>query len=117
MEANRVPIPNGCWDRLMNPVNDWDKGMTVANQAEELFERIVGLARGTTDAAQQIAVATRQQRQSSEQAVQGARNVADLVKRGVDATSRTTKIAQDLQTVSGALADVTGRFKVTRTEA
>jgi methyl-accepting chemotaxis protein len=40
-------------------------------------------------------VATRQQRQSSEQAVQGARNVVDLVKQGVDATGRTTRIAQD----------------------
>lgn len=89
-----------------------DKGMAVANQAEELFERIVQFARGTTEAAQQIAVATRQQRQSSEQAVQGARNVADLVKQGVDATGRTTKIAQDLQSVSQALAEVTGKFRV-----
>ncbi|MFL5318268.1 MAG: methyl-accepting chemotaxis protein [Myxococcaceae bacterium] len=89
-----------------------DKGMAIANQAEELFERIVQFARGTTEAAQQIAVATRQQRQSSEQAVQGARNVADLVKQGVDATGRTTKIAQDLQTVSQALAEVTGKFRV-----
>lgn len=94
-----------------------DKGMAVANQAEELFERIVQLARGTTEAAQQIAVATRQQRQSSEQAVQGARNVADLVKQGVDATGRTTKIAQDLQSVSQALAAVTGKFTVKETQA
>jgi methyl-accepting chemotaxis protein len=44
--------------------------------------------------------------------VLGARNVADLVKQGVDATGRTTKIAQDLQSVSQALAEVTGKFRV-----
>jgi methyl-accepting chemotaxis protein len=92
-----------------------DKGVKVAEQASEVFSRIVELARGTTEAAQQIAVATRQQRQSSEQAVMGARNVADLVKQGVDATGRTTRIAQDLQTVAQALASVTGKFKVVRT--
>ncbi len=43
---------------------------------------------------------------------QGARNVADLVKQGVDATERTTKIAADLQSVAQALAQVTGRFRV-----
>jgi methyl-accepting chemotaxis protein len=86
----------------------------VAEQVSEVFHRIVELARGTTEAAQQIAIATRQQRQSSEQAVQGARNVADLVKQGVDATGRTNKIAQDLQSVAQALTSVTGRFKVVR---
>ncbi len=91
-----------------------DKGVKVAEQVSELFQRIVELARGTTEAAQQISIATRQQRQSSEQAVQGARNVADLVKQGVDATGRTHKIAQDLQSVAQALASVTGRFKVVR---
>jgi methyl-accepting chemotaxis protein len=90
--------------------------MSVAEQASSLFQRISELARGTTEAAQQISVATRQQRQSSEQAVDGARNVADLVKQGVDATGRTTKIAQDLEAVARALAAVTGRFKVNRSE-
>ena len=47
-----------------------------------------------------------------EQAVQGARNVADLVKQGVDATGRTTRIAQDLQSSVDALTAVTSRFKV-----
>ncbi len=89
-----------------------DRGVKVADQAAAVFQRIVELARGTTDAAQQITTATKQQRQSSDQAVQGARNVADLVKQGVDATSRTTKIAQDLQTVAQALAALTARFKV-----
>lgn len=89
-----------------------DKGVEMAEQASEVFERIVELARGTTEAAQQISVATRQQKQSSEQAVQGARNVADLVKQGVDATGRTNRIAQDLQAVAGALSAVTNRFKV-----
>jgi methyl-accepting chemotaxis protein len=91
-----------------------DKGVQVAEQASEVFQRIVELARGTTEAAQQISIATRQQRQSSEQAVLGARNVADLVKQGVDATGRTTKIAQDLQSVAQALNAVTGKFKVVR---
>jgi methyl-accepting chemotaxis protein len=91
-----------------------DKGVQVAQQVSEVFQRIVELARGTTEAAQQIAVATRQQRQSSEQAVMGARNVADLVKQGVDATGRTNRIAQDLQSVSHALSEVTGKFRVTR---
>ncbi|MHB8877685.1 MAG: methyl-accepting chemotaxis protein [Myxococcaceae bacterium] len=89
-----------------------DKGVQVAEQASELFQRIVELARGTTEAAQQISIATRQQRQSSEQAVQGARNVADLVKQGVDATGRTHLIAQDLQAVARALSAVTSKFKV-----
>lgn len=89
-----------------------DRGVKVADQAAAVFQRIVELARGTTDAAQQITTATKQQRQSSDQAVQGARNVADLVKQGVDATGRTTKIAQDLQTVAQALAALTGKFKV-----
>jgi methyl-accepting chemotaxis protein len=79
-----------------------------------VFEQIVELSRGTKEAAQQISVATRQQRQSSEQAVQGARNVADLVKQGVDATGRTTRIAQDLQSAVAALTEVTRRFKVER---
>ncbi|MBI3184242.1 MAG: methyl-accepting chemotaxis protein [Myxococcales bacterium] len=91
-----------------------DKGVEVAEQASEVFERIVELARGTTEAAQQISVATRQQRQSSEQAVHGARNVADLVKQGVDATGRTNRIAQDLQAVAQALSAVTNRFRVAR---
>jgi methyl-accepting chemotaxis protein len=89
-----------------------DKGVEVAEQASELFQRMVELARGTTEAAQQISVATRQQKQSSEQAVQGARNVADLVKQGVDATGRTHRIAQDLQEVAKALSAVTSKFKV-----
>ncbi len=91
-----------------------DKGVKVAEQVSEVFRRIVELARGTSEAAQQISIATRQQRQSSEQAVLGARNVADLVKQGVDATGRTNKIAQDLQSVASALTAVTGRFKVMR---
>jgi methyl-accepting chemotaxis protein len=89
-----------------------DRGMSIAEQASVVFQRISELARGTSEAAQQITVATRQQRQSSEQAVDGARNVADLVKQGVDATGRTTRIAQDLEAVAQALAAVTGRFKV-----
>lgn len=91
-----------------------DRGVKVAEQASEVFQRIVELARGTTEAAQQITTATRQQRQSSDQAVQGARNVADLVKQGVDATGRTNRIAQDLQGVAEALTNLTGKFKVVR---
>ena len=89
-----------------------DKGVEVAEQASALFQRMVEMARGTTEAAQQIAIATRQQKQSSEQAVLGARNVADLVKQGVDATGRTHRIAQDLQEVAKALSAVTSKFKV-----
>lgn len=89
-----------------------DRGVEVAEQASDVFERMAELARHASQAAQQIAVATRQQRQSSEQAVQGARNVADLVKQGVDATARSNKIAQDLQGVAQALTAVTNRFKV-----
>jgi methyl-accepting chemotaxis protein len=85
--------------------------VAVAEKASAVFQQIVELSRGTKEAAQQIAVATRQQRQSSEQAVQGARNVADLVKQGVDATGRTTRIAQDLQSSVDALTAVTSRFK------
>ncbi|MCY1045526.1 methyl-accepting chemotaxis protein [Corallococcus sp. bb12-1] len=88
-----------------------DRGVEVAEQASAVFLRIVDLARGTSEAARQITIATRQQRQSSEQAVQGARNVADLVKQGVDATGRTTRIAQDLQAVAEGLTAVTSRFK------
>lgn len=91
-----------------------DRGVEVAEQASSVFQRIVELARGTSEAARQITIATRQQRQSSEQAVQGARNVAELVKQGVDATSRTTRIAQDLQAVAEGLTAVTSRFKTTR---
>jgi len=91
-----------------------DRGVEVAEQASAVFQRIVELARGTSEAARQITIATRQQRQSSEQAVQGARNVAELVKQGVDATGRTTRIAQDLQAVAEGLTAVTGRFKTTR---
>ncbi|MBJ6765706.1 HAMP domain-containing protein [Myxococcaceae bacterium JPH2] len=89
-----------------------DRGVEVAEQASSVFQRIVELARGTSEAARQITIATRQQRQSSEQAVQGARNVAELVKQGVDATGRTTRIAQDLQAVAEGLTIVTSRFKV-----
>ncbi len=89
-----------------------DRGVQVADRASAVFQQIVELSRGTKEAAQQIAVATRQQRQSSEQAVQGARNVADLVKQGVDATGRSTKIAHDLQAAVVALSEVTQRFKV-----
>lgn len=91
-----------------------DRGVTVAERAAEVFGQIVELSRGTKEAAQQISVATRQQRQSSEQAVQGARNVADFVKQGVDATTRTTRIAQDLKNAVAALSDVTSKFKVER---
>jgi len=91
-----------------------DRGVEVAEQASAVFQRIVELARGTSEAARQITIATRQQRQSSEQAVQGARNVAELVKQGVDATGRTTRIAQDLQAVAEGLTAVTSRFKTTR---
>lgn len=91
-----------------------ERGTRIAEQASSSFQAILELSRGTKEAAQQIAVATRQQRQSSEQAVAGARNVADLVKQGVDATGRTTRIAQDLQKSVDALTAVTGRFKVER---
>jgi methyl-accepting chemotaxis protein len=94
-----------------------DQGVKVAEQANAVFQRIVELARGSTEAAQQISTATRQQRQSTEQAVTGARNVADLVKQGVDATGRTTRIAQDLQTVARALAELTGKFKTDENRA
>ncbi|MBE2251288.1 MAG: methyl-accepting chemotaxis protein [Myxococcus sp.] len=89
-----------------------EKGTRIAEQASSSFQQILELSRGTKEAAQQIAVATRQQRQSSEQAVAGARNVADLVKQGVDATGRTTRIAHDLQKSVDALTAATGRFKV-----
>jgi methyl-accepting chemotaxis protein len=98
--------------RAREGVESSDRGMAVAERAQSAFTQIVSLSRGTKEAAQQIAVATRQQRQSSEQAVQGARNVADLVKQGVDATVRTTRIAADLQTSVDALTAVTSRFKV-----
>ena len=91
-----------------------DRGVEVAEQASAVFQRIVELARGTSEAARQITIATRQQRQSSEQAVQGARNVAELVKQGVDATGRTTRIAQDLQNVADSLTVLTSKFKVAR---
>ncbi|MET0406622.1 MAG: methyl-accepting chemotaxis protein [Cystobacter sp.] len=91
-----------------------DRGVEVAEQASAVFQRIVELARGTSEAARQITIATRQQRQSSEQAVQGARNVAELVKQGVDATGRTTRIAQDLQNVADSLSVLTSKFKVAR---
>lgn len=94
-----------------------ERGTQIAEQASSSFQQILELSRGTKEAAQQIAVATRQQRQSSEQAVAGARNVADLVKQGVDATGRTTRIAQDLQRSVDALTAVTGRFKVDSTTA
>ena len=89
-----------------------DQGVKVTEQAGAVFQRIVELARGTTEAAQQISTATRQQRQASEQAVTGARDVADIVQQGADANTRTTRIAQDLQSVARALSDLTGRFKV-----
>lgn len=98
--------------RAQEGVESSDRGMAVAERAQTAFQQILELSRGTKEAAQQIAVATRQQRQSSEQAVAGARNVADLVKQGVDATGRTTRIAQDLQSSVDALTTVTGRFKV-----
>ncbi|MFO0598717.1 MAG: methyl-accepting chemotaxis protein [Myxococcaceae bacterium] len=98
--------------RAKESVESSDRGVNVAERAQNSFQQIQQLSQGTKEAAQQIAVATRQQRQSSEQAVQGARNVADLVKQGVDATGRTTRIAQDLQASVDALTAVTGRFKV-----
>ncbi len=98
--------------RAREGVDSSERGMAVAERAQDAFGKILELSRGTKEAALQIAVATRQQRQSSEQAVAGARNVADLVKQGVDATGRTTTIAQDLQYNVEALSAVTGRFKV-----
>jgi len=89
-----------------------DQGVKVTEQAGAVFQRIVELARGTSEAAQQISIATRQQRQASDQAVAGARNVADMVRQGADATGRTTEIAQDLQAVARALSELTGKFKV-----
>lgn len=91
-----------------------DKGVVVAAQASELFARILELARGTSMAAQQIAIASKQQQASSVGAVQGARDVASLLQKGVDATGRTTRIAQDLQTVAEALSSVTKKFRVDR---
>lgn len=98
--------------RAKESVESSDRGVAVAERAQNSFEQILELSRGTKEAAQQIAVATRQQRQSSDQAVQGARNVADLVKQGVDATGRTSRIAQDLQASVDALTAVTGRFTI-----
>jgi len=100
--------------RATQGVESSDRGVAVAERASSAFGQILELARGTKEAAQQIAVATRQQRQSSEQAVAGARNVADLVKQGVDATGRTTHIAHDLQSSVSALTELTGKFKVER---
>ncbi len=102
--------------RATQGVESSDRGAAMAQRASSAFGQILELSRGTKEAAQQIAVATRQQRQSSEQAVRGARNVADLVKQGVDATSRTTRIAQGLQASVTALTEVTGRFKVERAD-
>jgi methyl-accepting chemotaxis protein len=98
--------------RAKQGVEASDRGMQVAERASTAFQQILELSRGTKEAAQQIAVATRQQRYSSEQAVVGARSVAQLLQQGVDATGRTTKIAQDLQASVNALNGVTGRFKV-----
>ncbi len=95
-------------------VESSDRGVAAAERASSAFGQIHELARGTKEAAQQIAVATKQQRESSEQAVLGARNVADLVKQGVDATGRTTRIAHDLQASVSALTELTGKFKVER---
>lgn len=88
-----------------------DRGVSVAEQASEVFRRISELASSTTQSARQIAVATRQQQQASTEAVTGARSIAELVQKGVEANSRTTHIAGDLQSVSQALQDVTKRFK------
>ena len=40
--------------------------------------------------------------------------MAELVKQGVDATGRTTRIAQDLQNVADSLTVLTSKFKVAR---
>jgi methyl-accepting chemotaxis protein len=88
------------------------RGAEVSEQARVLFQRIVELSSGTREAAGQITVATREQRRSSEEAVAEALGVAELVKRGVDATGRTHRIAQDLRGAAQALTDVTGRFKL-----
>lgn len=94
-----------------------DRGVAVAEQASEVFERISELASGTTQAARQIAVATRQQQQASTEAVTGARSIAELVQKGVEANGRTTAIAGDLQAVAQALQEVTRRFKSDGAEA
>jgi methyl-accepting chemotaxis protein len=98
--------------RANQGVDSSDKGVAVAQKAVGSFAQILELSKGTREAAQQIAIATRQQRESSSQAVEGARSVADLVKQGVDATSRTTQIATDLQASVAALTAVTNRFSV-----
>jgi methyl-accepting chemotaxis protein len=88
------------------------RGAQVAEEASSAFGQILELSRGTQDAAERINVASKQQRQSSEQAVEGARNLADLVKRGVVATEKTTHIGNDLRASVNALTDIANRFKI-----
>lgn len=89
-----------------------DRGVEVADRASKAFREIEEVAASTSRAALQISVASKQQKVSSEEAVQGARNVANLVNDGVAATQRSSHIAQDLKGVATALADVTRKFRV-----
>ncbi len=85
---------------------------TVADKAALAFAQMLDFSKGTKTAAQRIAVAAKQQRQSSEQAVQGSNNITELVRRGVDATQKTVSIAGGLQTSVTALTAMASRFKV-----
>jgi methyl-accepting chemotaxis protein len=98
--------------KALGGVSDSDQRVELARSATQAFERIVEMARGTQEATRQISQATRQQRSASHEAVQGAQNVNALVKLGVDATRRTTQIADELQGVARALTEVTHRFRV-----
>ncbi len=89
-----------------------DRRATLADLAATKFEQIFVRARGTSATAQQISLASKEQRRTSEDAANGAQSISALVKRGVDATRRTQTIAEQLRSVAGALSQVTQRFKV-----
>lgn len=91
-----------------------DKRANIAVEASARFEEILARVRGTTDAAQQISVASKEQQRTSEEAAKGARNVSDLVRKGAEASRRTQEIANQLRGVAEALSQVTRRFKVPR---
>lgn len=87
-------------------------GTNLAHGVVDALERIAGMVDETTTAAQEISIATSQQRSASEQVVAAMTQVSDVARHYADGSRQAAAAAAELDGLSSDLRESIARFRV-----
>ena len=90
------------------------KGVTLAEDAEMSFDRIVQTIEQTTHASKQISVATQQQHTGTDQIVSAMAEVSDVAQQSLDGIRQTAQSVGELSTMSSLLRKMIANYKVSK---